>query len=131
MTTPAPLVRRRKARRLTQLDLGEVSVVDVPANTGARHVLFKNLAHITGHDMAKGTTADIVGTAAGRICAQKCQALTNRRQSREDAATEICNQLIPDEFSRGNERGAAVFFKCREVCIELGAECDKKRSCNQ
>ncbi|MDO9713765.1 hypothetical protein [Paracraurococcus lichenis] len=36
--------RRRRKRRLTDLELAEISVVDLPANTGARQVLFKNLA---------------------------------------------------------------------------------------
>lgn len=33
------------ARRLTQLSLGEVSCVDMPANPGARHLMFKGLAN--------------------------------------------------------------------------------------
>jgi hypothetical protein len=38
--------RRRPAHRLTDLQLSEVSCVDVPANAGARHLLFKNLAAV-------------------------------------------------------------------------------------
>lgn len=69
MTTPAPLVRRRKARRLTQLDLGEVSCVDVPANTGARHVMFKNLASIQrrSSEMTKGDAEETQAAMLARI----------------------------------------------------------------
>ncbi len=34
------------ARKLTELSLAEVSCVDVPANQGARHLMFKNLAQV-------------------------------------------------------------------------------------
>lgn len=39
---------RRGAKRLTALELAEVSCVDVPANQGARALLFKNLAAVDG-----------------------------------------------------------------------------------
>src|SRR4051812_33287447 len=50
--TPTEAIRRRRKRtavpgkRLTSLELAEVSCVDVPANAGARHLLFKNLAMV-------------------------------------------------------------------------------------
>jgi RHS repeat-associated protein len=83
------------------------------------------LGKARGKAVAKGASS-VYGTEKGKECAKDCKPLNNPRQAREEAITEICNRLIPEEISRGMASGADAFHTCRDVCEKLARECDKK-----
>ena len=84
-----------------------------------------------GKDITGKATLSEIGAAFGALCGLNCKRLRNpTKQTPEEAATEICNELIPEELSRGTAQGGGVFLKCKEKCLEVAkATCDKKTSC--
>jgi RHS repeat-associated protein len=81
-------------------------------------------------NIAGKASLDELGRIAGRTCSTKCQELNNPRMTRDDITTEICNRLIPEQFSRGTAQGNAIFFKCKEVCTDLAnISCSKRTGC--
>lgn len=94
MPPSAPIARRRKAgaRRLTDLTLGEVSCVDVPANQGARHVMFKNLAAIVASNgspaMHKAATDETFAALTSR-----CADLQRRLAERDEELAAMADRI--------------------------------------
>jgi hypothetical protein len=97
------VARRRKPasaiKQLTQLELTEVSMVDVPANPGARHLFFKSLAEITEAEPAPMTPADIEALAAAEVA--KAVAAIGVRMDRAEAIAarvagrDVRNRTLP------------------------------------
>jgi hypothetical protein len=87
MTPEAFVARRRKPasaiKQLTQLELTEVSMVDMPANPGARHLFFKSLAEIAKAEPVTMTPAEIEALAAAEVA--KAVAMIGARMDRAEA----------------------------------------------
>ena len=74
------------------------------------------------------SVTNAIGTEAGRKCAKRCTELTNPKRNRDEVIIEICNELIPEEFSQRTPQGADVFFTCTETCAVFAKDCDNKKT---
>jgi hypothetical protein len=103
MTPEAFVARHRKpassAKRLTQLEVSEVSMVDMPANPGARHLFFKGLSEIAKTEPATMTPAAIEALAAAEVA--KTVAMIGARMDRAEAIAarvaghDVRNRTLP------------------------------------
>jgi hypothetical protein len=97
MTLEDFVARRRKPasaiKQLTQLELTEVSMVDMPANPGARHLFFKGLSEITEAEPTTMTPAAIEALAAAEV-AKAVTAIGARMDRAEAIAARVAGGSV-------------------------------------
>lgn len=108
---------------------GQISIEDIlNPEKFLKKLPQKFLPHLFGDD---------IGNTLGEKCGSDCKALTNPRQPRSEAISEICFKLVNElseiaknyEPARTTEGGQLLFHSCSKRCSELATLCDKKLSC--